>query len=185
MENDFPQYTRKVVETENKYCNYLEKYLKVSVKESRNTYIQKKYSYKNFAIGATLSLVGIFLGQPITFVEKLLTIATIAYTVVSGKQVLDESAEVGKDAEYSYMGAKEGYIYDSRDFIDDVKVVVNASNGTFDGGYDKYGKWTWIESPRSDAYEVDTAYIINKTITNYNECLVGYDGHCPKYLPDR
>lgn len=96
---------------------------------------------------------------------------------------LQESAEVAKDAEYSYWGAREGYAHDSTVYDEDVKVYFNSSQGTFDGGYNKYGNWTWIESPPSDAYDVSTTDIIDTTIENYNSCILLY-GYCSMYYPD-
>lgn len=76
-----------------------------------------------------------------------------------------------------------GYAYDKTTYNDDVLVYRNSSKGTFDGGYNKYGNWTWIESPRSEAYSVDTNKIIDKTFSNYNACIDIY-GYCQLYYPD-
>ncbi len=91
--------------------------------------------------------------------------------------MIQENAEIAKDAEYSYWGAKEGYAYDTTLYNDDVLVYNNSE------GYDKYGNWTWIESPRSDAYSVSNTKKINKTIELYNACIVTY-GYCELYSPD-
>lgn len=156
----------------------------VSVKESRDDYVGVGFNYQNFVVGSTLTAIGIFLGGLSAGVAAtLLTAANVVYIIQGGIGLIQEAIRTSKDAQYDYWGKRDGYVYDTTVWNQDVKVIWHEAIGTFDGGYLPNGDWAWIESPRSSAYNYSATSIADSTIYNYNMCILAY-GYCQAYYPE-
>lgn len=156
---------------------------KVSVKvdTSRNNYVKVTASWKNFAVGVAITLVGTYLGiSTMSAVEKILAAVGVAYSAAG---TLKEAVELYKAAEYDFTGTRIGRAYDKTQYNAYVYVTKYSGKGRFAGGYDSKGNWTWIKSRTCSALDDKTAEsVANSTIAAYNND-VALNGVCSRYTP--
>ena len=179
-ETQFVPYTKKVVATSYKYNSTLNKNVKISVKESMNSYVKEQADLRSFTVGTALSAIASYLSLPASTAVKVLTTLGV---LNSAKDAITQTITLYKSASYIYTGAKEGYAYDTTVYNKDVKVYFNSSKGTLHGGYNSSGEFTWIDYKHATALDVSNNTIINKTSTNYNADILD-DGICTVYYPD-
>jgi hypothetical protein len=74
-------------------------------------------------------------------------------------------------------------VYDTVTLNKYVKMTWQYNGGTFTGGYDSNGNFTWIESYAAPALQVSPETIADTAIYNYNAELVSY-GMIVNYYPE-
>ena len=188
--SSFPIITSKVLSSKNVISSALQYYNKpdcnvyAKVIQKRNNYIQETFDLATFGATTALSIIGIYLGAGTTVVSQMCYYAGILTGLVGTIQSIKEIADIAKDAKYTYTGEKSGYVYDKTVFNNDVKIITNIAQGTFDGGLLPNGQWAWIESPQSSAYSANDTTILNNCISNYNSAIWWGEGYCTQYLPE-
>lgn len=179
-QRQFPEYTKRQVARQSKYIPALKRNTNVTVKQSMNTYRETRADKTSFYFGASLATIGGVVGIVGTTLSNVLAGIGVA---VSAAGYIREAVTLYKSASYDYIGFKEGYVYDSTYYRQDVKVIHNRSMGVLHGGNNSSGKFTWIDYQPSPALKRDTYDIINKATYNYN-ANIALNKYCSLYYPD-
>lgn len=179
-ETQFVPYTKRVVATSYKPNSTLNKNIKISVKQSMNSYVKEEADLRSFIVGTALTVVSSYLSLPATTTVKVLTVLGV---LNSAKDALSQAVTLYKSASYIYTGSKEGYAYDTTVYNKDVKAYFNSSKGKLHGAYNSSGEFTWIDYVHASALDVSNSTIIDKTSYNYNADILD-DGVCTLYYPD-
>jgi hypothetical protein len=159
-------------------------YVYAKVYKKRLNFQEVKFDFKTFFIDNSFTAIGAYLGVGSTVVEIVVNTAGIYWAVIGGVKAIQEMCDMARDAQYSYFGEKSGYVFDKTTYNTDVKVYTNMGYGTIDGGLDPSGRWTWIDSPPSPAYDVQDQFILDKAVYNYNASIWLGGGYVVGYYPE-
>lgn len=169
LKKDFPMYTGKVMSSVQKKCAYLNKNVKVTIKDDRNSYAKSKADWKTFVLGTAVSAVATYLGGPASIAVKILTAAGIG---ISAANTIVTAVKLSKSAEYTYKANRYGYAYDTTKWNKDVLVQVAKSTGKFTGVYDKNGDFVWGHNAPSAHHDKSVSTWADNVIKYYNSDLV-------------
>lgn len=179
-ERQFPTYTKRQMTRQSQYIPALKRNTNVTVKQSMNSYKETRADKSSFYVGTSLTIIGGVVGIVGTTLSNVLAGIGVA---VSAAGYIKEAVTLYKSASYDYTGSKEGYVYDSTYYSQDVKVIHNSSKGVLHGGNNSSGKFTWIDYQPASALKRDTYDIINKATNNYN-ANIATNKYCSLYYPD-
>lgn len=180
LQSHFPSYTHSMKYGTTVYCSALSQSLSARVYETRNEYTRKQANWETFSAGASLSVIGVFLG--IMSGDVVSTILSSVGIAISAYDTIQQQVTLCNSAVFTYWGERLGYIYDPTVFNDYVRVIIYGGKGEFTGGYTSSGVFDWVHSGTSAAFGHSYYSIIDKVKSNYNSEIVMY-GHCVNYYP--
>ena len=176
--NSFP--TTSWISYLSRFCSYLNTNVSIRVTRTRNQYVRSTANWRSFGIGTALNTISGYLSLGASTVGVILSLLGIG---ISAYDTIQNAVTLYRSAVYNYQESYVGSVYDTVTLNKYVKMTWQYNGGTFTGGYDSNGNFTWIESYAAPALQVSPETIADTAIYNYNAELVLY-GMIVNYYPE-